>query len=27
MLGHTVEDMTENGDTLRVTVRTKGDQA
>ena len=26
MLGHTVEDMTENGDTLRVTVRTKGDQ-
>ena len=25
MLGHTVEDMTENGDTLRVTVRTKGD--
>jgi SAM-dependent methyltransferase len=26
MLGHTVEDMTENGDTLRVTVRTKGDR-
>jgi len=27
MLGHTVEDMTETGDTLRVIVRTKGDQA
>jgi TusA-related sulfurtransferase len=25
MLGHTVEDLTENGDTLRVIVRTKGD--
>jgi len=27
MLGHSVEDLTENGDTLRVTVRTKGDPA
>lgn len=27
MLGHSVEDMTETGDTLRVTVRTKGDPA
>jgi arsenite methyltransferase len=27
MLGHRVEDMTETGDTLRVTVRTKGDPA
>jgi SAM-dependent methyltransferase/TusA-related sulfurtransferase len=26
LLGHTVEDMTETGDTLRVIVRTKGDQ-
>jgi TusA-related sulfurtransferase/SAM-dependent methyltransferase len=25
MLGHTVEDLTENGDTMRVIVRTKGD--
>jgi arsenite methyltransferase len=25
MLGHTVEDLTETGDTLRVVVRTKGD--
>jgi SAM-dependent methyltransferase/TusA-related sulfurtransferase len=25
MLGHTVEDLTENGDTLRAIVRTKGD--
>ncbi|MBA3906093.1 MAG: methyltransferase domain-containing protein [Pseudonocardiales bacterium] len=25
MLGHNIEDMTETGDTLRVTVRTKGD--
>jgi TusA-related sulfurtransferase len=25
MLGHTVEDLTETGDTLRVIVRTKGD--
>ena len=27
MLGHSVEDMTETGGTLRVTVRTKGDPA